>query len=69
MEETGEIALNWGLMKKYSVAIWYDNNEELKSLVEKIAQNNFHNSKDKDPAAAALWYIIIGKKNVLARLY
>lgn len=59
--------MNWSLLKKYNVIIWYDNQPEIKKYIEQIAKNEYN--KTKEPAKAALWYLLLGQIKVLAFLY
>lgn len=49
------------------MVIWYDQLNEIKRAIETIAKAEYQ--KTRDPNLVVLWYILLGKKNVLALLY
>lgn len=67
VQESGENNLDWPLLRKYCVVIWYDQLNEIKRAIETIAKAEYQ--KTRDPNLVVLWYILLGKKNVLALLY
>lgn len=61
-------------MKKLCIPIWLKDTIKLKQLVEKVAKAEYKIAGDdfnKTSRAekTALWYILIGKKNLLITLY
>lgn len=62
------------MMKKLCIPVWLKDIPKLKLLVEKVAKVEYKNAGDdfnKSSRAekTALWYILIGKKNILCSLY
>jgi hypothetical protein len=63
-----EHKMDWDWVKKYSVALWYEDNvEKWKKWVEEIAMNRFR--VNKDPFDCLFWYILAGKRNLLITLF
>lgn len=58
---------SWALMRRYGVPIWLDQLDPLKKKLEKIALEQYKESKD--PFASLLFYMFLGKKNVVAMLF
>lgn len=61
-------------MKKLCIPIWLKDVNKIKSLVTIIAKNEYKNAGDdfgKESRAekTALWYVLLDKKDQLARLY
>eukprot|EP00347_Sterkiella_histriomuscorum_P004436 403360465 len=66
--------LNYEMMKKLCIPVWLKDIPKLKLLVEKVAKCEYKNAGDdfnKSSRAekTALWYVLIGKKNMLCTLY
>ena len=59
--------ISWEWMQRYSVVMWYDGREQLRKWTEEIGTNEF--KKNKEPMDCMLWYILVGKKNILATLF
>ena len=62
------------MMKKLCIPVWLKDIPKLKLLVEKVAKCEYKNAGDdfnKSSRAekTALWYVLIGKKNMLCTLY
>jgi len=69
-----ESNLDWNLMKRLCLPIWLKDTPKLKSLIDKVAKLEYRKSGDEFAKTSraektALWYIMIGKKNILATLY
>lgn len=69
-----ENSLNYELLKKLSIPIWLKDNFKLKSLVNTIAKIEYKNAGDdfnqsSKAEKTALWYILLDKKDMLAKLY
>jgi len=58
---------NWDEMRSYGVAWWLRNVASLRTCIERVAKNIFQ--KDQNPLDAALFYLAMGKKNVLTQLF
>ena len=54
-------------MKMYGIGIWVKSQVKLKKLIEDIAMNDFR--KNKEPKNISLWYMALGKKNILTELF
>ena len=67
MLRQNEEEVSWNWMKRFSIVMWYDGKEHLKKWVEEIGTNEF--KKSKEPMDCMLWYILVGKKNILATLF
>ncbi|CAG9327571.1 unnamed protein product [Blepharisma stoltei] len=59
--------LTWPQMRMFGMGIWLKSIWKLKAMVENIAKNEFR--ANKDPKTVSLWYLILGKKNILLGLY
>ena len=58
---------DWNQMKMYGIGIWVKSQVKLKKLIEDIAMNDFR--KNKEPKNISLWYMALGKKNILTELF
>ena len=58
--------MSWKIIKKFCVVLWYDDVNQIKKWVEKIALSEYRITKD--PFDCLLWYILLGKKNILLAL-
>ena len=58
---------DWNQMKMYGMGLWIKNQQKLKKMIEEIAMNDYR--KNKEPKNIALWYMALGKKNILAELF
>jgi len=66
--------LDWPTMKKLSVPIWIKDTEKLKHLIEIVAKTVYREAGNdvginSRAQVTALWYVMIGKKNMLCNLY
>jgi hypothetical protein len=66
--------IDWTVCQKLSVPIWLKETEKLKHLVELVAKTVYRNAAEDISGQSraqhtALWYILIGKKNMLCNLY
>lgn len=59
--------LTWERMSQLCVPLWYDDSQELKNIVEKLAMMVFKTTKNADDVL--LWYVLLDKINVLIPLY
>ena len=64
----------WDFCRKISLSVWMKDMSKLKILVEKIAKSEYRLAGDEFAKSsraerAALWYIALGKKNLLVTLY
>lgn len=62
------------MMKKLCIPVWLKDIPRLKLLVEKVAKVEYKNAgddfnKSSKAEKTALWYLLIGKKNILLTLY
>ncbi|KRX06329.1 WD40-repeat-containing domain [Pseudocohnilembus persalinus] len=67
IQNSGPEALNWNLLKRYGVAMWYDDVNKLKGYIKTIAQQEYN--EVRDPSKVALWYILSDQVKVLAFLF
>ena len=58
---------DWHQMKMYGMGLWIKNQQKLKKMIEDIAMNDYR--KNREPKNIALWYMALGKKNILAELF
>lgn len=58
---------DWAQMKMFGMGIWIKNQLKLKKMIEDIAMNDYR--KNRDPKNIALWYMALGKKNILTELF
>lgn len=61
-------------MRRLGLPLWLKDISKLKQLVEKIAKVEYRQAgddfaKQSKAERTALWYILLGKKNILATLY
>jgi hypothetical protein len=61
-------------MKKLAIPVWLKDVSKLRTLVEKVAKNEYRTAGDDFKTSSkaektALWYIILNKKNLLCALY
>jgi hypothetical protein len=66
--------IDWNVCQKLSVPIWLKETEKLKQLIEMVAKTVYRKAGDdlgvqSKAQVTALWYIMIGKKNMLCNLY
>ena len=54
-------------MSKFGFGVWIKNEIKLRQIVEGWARTIFR--KNRDPQEVTLWYLILGKKNILLGLY
>ena len=64
--ERKDEGMSWKIIKKFCVVLWLDDVSQTKQWVEKIALSEFKITKD--PFDCLLWYILLGKKNILSVL-
>ena len=57
----------WPLLRRYCTVLWMDNLDVFKNKLEKIALAQYKQSGD--PFQAMLYYVMLGKKNVVAMLF
>lgn len=62
------------MMKNLCIPIWLKDIPKIKLLLEKVAKVEYKNAgddfnKSSKAEKTALWYILIGKKNMLLSLY
>ena len=59
--------LIWTLIRRYCAVLWMDNLDLFKSTLERIALAQY--KEQKDPFSALLYYVMLGKRNVVAMLF
>uniref|UniRef100_A0AC35UGC9 Rav1p_C domain-containing protein n=1 Tax=Rhabditophanes sp. KR3021 TaxID=114890 RepID=A0AC35UGC9_9BILA len=59
--------MTWEEVKFYGIGFWLKSTTILKSICEKLAKNQFQ--AKHNPLDAALYYLILGKKNMLVYLF
>lgn len=57
----------WAELKELGVAWWVRSNQLLRKIIEKVAKSSFQ--AKNDPLDAALYYMALRKKNIIAGLY
>lgn len=62
----------WEDIKRFGIPLWLKDSQKLKMIVEEVAKEEYRSSKAKDVERVdevSLWYVAMGKKNVLMNLY
>jgi membrane protein required for beta-lactamase induction len=59
--------INWEWIRGLSLPLWLDNKEELRKIIEEVAANEYR--AHKDPFDCLFWYLLVGKKSLLATLF
>ena len=62
----------WEDIKRFGIPLWLRDSQKLKEIVEQVAIEEYKRSKARDADRVnevSLWYIMMGKKNVLTNLY
>lgn len=62
-----ESDFSWNHLKIFGIPLWFDKIEKFKYYIEIIAKNVYR--KTRDPFEVCLWYILLGKKSLLANLF
>jgi hypothetical protein len=65
--DASKFPLLWETVRALGVPLWLTNLDSLRKLCQDLATQ--HYLVKKDPADAALWYLLIGKKSALSALY
>ena len=60
--------LGWAVLRAVGAVWWVREDKALRTLVETAAKNVFRRAK-RDPAPAMLWYLLVGKLDVLRLLF
>lgn len=54
-------------MRRLGIPLWMDEDQKLKKLITQYASNKF--AKTQSAESVMFWYILLGKKTLLASLY
>ncbi|GAV27612.1 hypothetical protein PMKS-001080 [Pichia membranifaciens] len=73
VDEQAEMKIDWLNAKRYLLSYWMEGNK-LKSVIEKIAANEFlkfqnENGGKKDPTTCSIFYLTLKKKHILIGLW
>jgi hypothetical protein len=52
---------------RYAAVIWYENIQHVRKWLERVALAEY--KKNQDPFDCLLWYILLGKKNIVLALF